>query len=134
MRPAYDAPADEVLTLDGPAFDRATYGLTKLLAPLWPELVERARRPRGERGPWPAIERLTREEQYLVGLALDCAAVARFEIARVVMARYVLEVRLGAAPPRVFRPDVDVRRRLVGKAKDAEERMTVNEDTSRKVN
>ena len=131
MGALYDAPPDDAFMLNGPAFDRAAHGLNVLLARLvseqMSELMVRARKPRGQRAPWPAVDGRTREEQYLVGIALDCAAVADLTIVRAVMARYVLEVRLGPRPAPTFQPDDGVRRRLIEKAAMADARVAANE-------
>ena len=117
----------ETLTLNAEALRRAAAGLRHWLEPLWPALCARARRPRVDRPPWPEVARRTVEEQYLVSLALDCAAHARLEIVRAVLMRHVVEL-LRAPPGRAeFCPDVDVRLGLVAAAAEADARVTANE-------
>lgn len=119
----------ETIALNHAALQRAASGLRSWLDPLWPELVERARLPRGKRPPWPVVAARTVEEQYLVSLALDCAAWARVEVVRAVMARHVAEILMvpAGSGPRDFRPDVEVRLALIAKCAAADARITANE-------
>jgi hypothetical protein len=118
----------ETITLDRDAFYSAAFKLHDLLESLWPELVERARTARAARAPWPAVDRLTLEQQYLVGLAVDCATYARKQNVLFVLQRYaVKDIRLGPELARSFQPDVDTRLRLVAAAAAAEARMVEKE-------
>lgn len=118
----------ETITLDRDAFYQAAHKLHELLERLWPELAVRARMPRAQRAPWPAADRLTLEQQYFVGLAVDCAAYARKEIVLFVLTQHaVKDIRLGPDRPRMFQPDVDTRLRLVATAAAADARMTAKE-------
>jgi hypothetical protein len=122
----------ETITLNHAALRSAAAGFQHWIDPLWPELVERARTPRGKRPPWPTVAARTVEEQYIVSLALDCAAWARVEVVRAVIHRHVVEILLvpEGSGPREFRPDVGVRLALVAKAADADAKITANERTN----
>jgi|SRR5579862_1791124 len=125
---ACDCSPQETITLDRNALYDAAFKLGGLLEQLWPELQERARTPRAQRKPWRAADRLTLEQQYLVGIALDCAAVARKEVVVFLLLQYALkELRLGPDGPRVFRPDVEVRLRLIAACAASDARITSRE-------
>jgi hypothetical protein len=126
----YDLAPMERISIDENGLRRAARGLIELLDTLWPELIERARTPRARRTQWPALDSRTVEEQYLVGLALDCARFARGAVVRAIMQDFAegLAARPAPAAPRHFHPDADLRLVLVAAAaaREAEAHAEVN--------
>ncbi len=121
VKPIPDRLPEEPFTLDRRALFRAAAEFRDWMKPLWPVLMGRARQPGVTRGRWRDVEQMSLEKQYLVSLALDCAAATdRLEIVNGVMtwharalAGQFLSWPMSVDRSRPFRPTVAVRLHLV---------------------
>lgn len=103
---------DEPKTLNGPRWHREATSIVSTIdrMGLWSEIPERATFFRRDRPNWPAVDDLSREAQYLIELAIECARLsrARLETVRASLASFAAGIAAGPVFLRDFVPSDDI--------------------------